>query len=70
MWGHRIIFAVDRLGFPLIEVVTAPEFETPEECAEGAMRIGRMLRATGYARRGIGAGRQDVNLSIEGGPRV
>ncbi|MBD3165109.1 Glu-tRNA(Gln) amidotransferase subunit GatE [bacterium] len=68
--GHKIIFNADRLGFPLIEVVTAPEFLTPEETAEGAMRIGRMLRATGIARRGIGAGRQDVNLSIEGGPRV
>lgn len=68
--GHRIVFMVDRLGIPLIEVVTAPDFETPEECAEGAMRIGRMLRASGLVRRGIGAGRQDVNLSIEGGPRV
>lgn len=68
--GHHIIFQADRLGMPLIEVVTAPALLSPNECAEAAMRIGRMLRATGLVRRGLGAGRQDVNLSIEGGPRV
>ncbi len=68
--GHRIIFSVDRLGIPLIEVVTDKQFETPWEVAEGVNRIGRLLRATGYARRGIGAGRQDVNVSITGSTRV
>ncbi len=68
--GHRIIFAADRLGMPLIEVVTEKQFETPEEAAEGVERISRLLRATGLVRRGIGAGRQDVNVSIEGSTRV
>ncbi len=68
--GHRIVFAVDRLGMPLIEVVTEKQFETPEEVAEGVERISRLLRATGLVRRGIGAGRQDVNVSIDGSTRV
>ncbi|MDP8205158.1 MAG: Glu-tRNA(Gln) amidotransferase subunit GatE [Candidatus Electryonea clarkiae] len=68
--GHRIVFAVDRLGIPLIEVVTDKTFESPQEAAEGVQRIGRLLRATGYANRGIGAVRQDVNVSINGSTRV
>lgn len=68
--GHTISFRTDRLGMPLIEVVTEPDFETPEEAALGVKAIGRLLRATGKVRRGIGAVRQDVNVSIEGGRRV
>lgn len=68
--AHTIIFRTDRLGMPLIEVVTEPDFETPEEAALGVKTIGRLLRATGKIRRGIGAVRQDVNVSIDGGRRV
>ncbi len=68
--GHVIIFRTDRLGTPLVEVVTEPDFSTPEEAALGVKTIGRLLRATGKVRRGIGSVRQDVNVSIEGGRRV
>ncbi len=68
--GHTITYRTDRLGMPLIEVVTEPDFETPEEAALGVKAIGRLLRATGKVRRGIGAVRQDVNVSIDGGCRV
>ncbi len=68
--GHKIFFMADRLSMPLIEVVTENTLETPEEAAEATERIGRMLRATQMVRRGSGAGRQDVNVSIEGTPRV
>ncbi len=68
--GHRITFFTDRLSIPLIEVVTAPTLATPLEVAEATRRIGRLLRATGFVRRGIGAVRQDVNLSITDGTRV
>lgn len=68
--GHRIIFYTDRLSMPLIEVVADHEMETPEEAAEAADRIGTLLRATGMVRRGIGAGRQDVNVSVKGSTRV
>lgn len=68
--GHMIRFRTDRLGMPLIEVVTEPCFETPEEAGRGIRHIGRLLRATGKVRCGIGAVRQDVNASIKGGTRV
>ncbi|HPW45733.1 MAG TPA: Glu-tRNA(Gln) amidotransferase subunit GatE [bacterium] len=68
--GHQIKFRTDRLGMPLIEVVTEPCFETPEEAGRAVKHIGRLLRATGKVRRGIGSVRQDVNVSIKGGSRV
>lgn len=67
--GHNIIFKTDRLSFPLAEIITKAEIETPQEAAEVARRIGNILRATGKVRRGIGSVRQDVNLSIRGGVR-
>lgn len=67
--GHNIIFKTDRLSFPLVEVITKPEIETPEEAEEVVRRIGNILRATGKVRRGLGSVRQDVNISIEGGIR-
>jgi glutamyl-tRNA(Gln) amidotransferase subunit E len=68
--GHFIRFRTDRLGMPLIEVVTEACFKSPEEAARGVRHIGRLLRASRGTRRGIGATRQDVNVSIEGGSRV
>lgn len=68
--GHRVIFMADRLSMPIIEVVTDSNLNTPEEAGEAAERIRRLLRATQMVRRGSGAGRQDVNVSIEGSTRV
>ncbi|MFH0881652.1 MAG: Glu-tRNA(Gln) amidotransferase subunit GatE [bacterium] len=68
--GHLIIFSTDRLSMPIIEVVTGNNLATPEEAAEAGMRIGRLLRATQLVRRGMGSGRQDVNVSIESSTRV
>ncbi len=68
--GHRITFRTDRLGTPLIEMVTHPEMRTPKEVAEVAEILRRMVRATGKVRTGSGAGRQDVNVSISGGTRI
>jgi glutamyl-tRNA(Gln) amidotransferase subunit E len=68
--GHLIRFRTDRLGMPLIEVVTEACFTSPEEAARGVRHIGRLLRASKKVRRGHGATRQDVNVSIEGGSRV
>jgi glutamyl-tRNA(Gln) amidotransferase subunit E len=68
--GHFIRFRTDRLGMPLIEVVTEACFKSPEEAARGVRHIGRLLRASGKVRRGHGATRQDVNVSIRGGSRV
>lgn len=67
---HFIHFRTDRLGIPLIEVVTEPDMTTPEEAAEVVRRIGRLMRATGKVKTGIGSVRQDVNVSIDGSTRV
>ncbi|MEM2907230.1 MAG: Glu-tRNA(Gln) amidotransferase subunit GatE [Candidatus Odinarchaeota archaeon] len=63
-------YRLDRLGIPLVELVTAPVLESPEEIYEAAYRLGLLLRATGRAKRGIGTIRQDINLSIADGARV
>jgi glutamyl-tRNA(Gln) amidotransferase subunit E len=68
--GHRITFRTDRLGMPLTEVVTEPDLLTPLELQAGARLIARIARATGKVRRGPGAGRQDVNVSVAGGRRI
>ncbi len=68
--GHRITFRTDRLGMPLTEVVTEPDFLTPEELHAGARLIAHLTRASGKVRRGPGAARQDVNVSVAGGRRV
>jgi glutamyl-tRNA(Gln) amidotransferase subunit E len=68
---RTVCFNLDRLGIPLTEVITDHrDIETPEELIELAKQIGRILRISHIGRRGIGAARQDVNLSIEGGNRV
>ncbi len=63
-------YRIDRLGFPLVEVATAPVLYTPQECKDAALAIGRILRATGMARRGLGTIRQDLNISIRDGSLV
>ncbi|MFH0888943.1 MAG: Glu-tRNA(Gln) amidotransferase subunit GatE [Planctomycetota bacterium] len=68
--SHQIIFKTDRLGMPLIEVITCADIRTPQEAGEVVIEIGRLMRATGKVRRGIGSVRQDVNASIAGGSRV
>jgi glutamyl-tRNA(Gln) amidotransferase subunit E len=68
--GHRITFRTDRLGMPLTEVVTEPDFRTPLELQAGGRLIANVTRTSGKVRRGVGAARQDVNVSVAGGRRV
>ena len=68
--GHKRIYKTDRLGMPLIETVTYPDCLTPDELAEAAEYIRFLNRSTGLVRTGIGAAREDVNVSCEGGSRV
>ncbi len=68
--GHDRGYLTDRLGTPLIEVVTEPDMRTPQETAEVCNLIGRLCRSTGNVRRGYGATRQDVNVSVAGGTRI
>jgi glutamyl-tRNA(Gln) amidotransferase subunit E len=68
--GHLIVWRTDRLGMPLIETVTGPDLRTPDEVEEAILCIGRVCRSTGHVRVGMGASRQDVNVSVAGGRRV
>lgn len=69
-FGHKRIYLTDRLGTPLIETVTYPEMHTPQEVAEVCEIISQIARSTGKVRTGVGAGRQDVNVSVTGGTRI
>ena len=62
-------YKLDRLGIPLVEIATEPDIWHPEQAREAALRLGRLLRATGKVMRGIGTIRQDLNISISKGAR-
>jgi glutamyl-tRNA(Gln) amidotransferase subunit E len=66
----EIVYRLDRLGIPLIELATAPDLKTPEEARECAQKIGELFRRTCMAKRGLGTIRQDLNVSIREGARV
>lgn len=65
--GKIMRYRIDRLGIPLIEVATAPVIYSPAEAQEVALAIGRILRDTGKAMRGLGTIRQDLNVSLPDG---
>jgi len=65
-----VLYSLDRLGIPLVEIGTKPDVSSPEQAREAAERIGMLLRSTGKVKRGLGTIRQDVNVSIAEGARV
>jgi len=65
----KVVYRLDRLGIPLVEIATAPDLRNPEMVKEAALHIGDVLRSC-RVKRGIGTIRQDVNVSIQGHPRV
>lgn len=66
----KIIYRLDRLGIPLIELTTSPDIRTPEEAKETAKKIGEIFRRTCKVKRGLGSIRQDLNVSIKEGTRI
>ncbi|MBM3247620.1 Glu-tRNA(Gln) amidotransferase subunit GatE [Candidatus Pacearchaeota archaeon] len=66
---NKVIYRLDRLGIPLVEIATSPELYFPEQVKEAALKLGDILRAC-KVKRGIGTIRQDVNVSTPGHPRV
>jgi len=68
--GHQRVYLTDRLGMPLIETVTGPDMRTPHEVTEIAQFCRWMARSTGKVRTGMGAAREDVNVSVTGGTRI
>ncbi len=67
---EKVIYRLDRLGVPLVEISTTPDIHHPEQAKVVAKSIGDRLRATRKVKRGLGTIRQDLNVSIEGGARV
>lgn len=67
--NNKKFFRLDRLGIPLIEIGTAPDIKTAEQCKETALFIGDILRSC-KVKRGIGTIRQDINISYKNHPRV
>jgi glutamyl-tRNA(Gln) amidotransferase subunit E len=65
-----VLYSLDRLGIPLVEIGTKPDISSPEQAREAAEQIGMLLRSTGKVKRGLGTIRQDVNVSIADGARV
>lgn len=68
--GSEVVYRLDRLGIPLIEIATGAGLKSGKEAREAAEKIGLLLRSAGRAQRGIGSIRQDLNVSVEGGARV
>ena len=68
--GQQVMYNLDRLGLPLIEIATSPDVRSPDHAKTTAMALGRVLRRTRRVRRGLGSIRQDLNVSIGAGDRV
>ncbi len=66
----HVIYRLDRLGIPLIEIATAPDMNDPKHVQDVAAYLGMILKSTGRFKSGIGTIRQDLNVSIQGHPRV
>ncbi len=67
--GNKVIFRLDRLGIPLVEIGTAPDIKSAQQAREVALLLGDIIRSC-KVKRGIGTIRQDINISIPGHPRV
>ncbi|MFH1722045.1 MAG: Asp-tRNA(Asn)/Glu-tRNA(Gln) amidotransferase subunit GatB [Candidatus Altiarchaeota archaeon] len=60
----------NRSGVPLIEIVTAPDMNSPIQMREFLRELTNLLAYTGRVVDVGGVMRADVNISIEGGARV
>ncbi len=66
---REVQYRLDRLGIPLLEVVTGPNFVSPRQAGEVADTLGHIIRSVNV-KRGIGSIRQDVNVSTKYGTRI
>jgi len=59
----KVVYRLDRLGIPLVEIATNPDIKNAKQAMEVALKLGDILRAC-KVKRGLGTIRQDVNLSV------
>ena len=45
--GEQVVYTLDRLGVPLVEVATAPDVQTPEHAKETALALGTLWALLG-----------------------
>lgn len=62
----NVVYRLDRLGIPLIEISTGPDMINGMQVREVAQKIGNLLRSINTVKRGIGTIRQDINISTDG----
>ena len=61
----------NRAGTPLLEIVTEPDFETPEQARAYLQQLSQMLEYLGiYDPESDYAIKSDANIAIEGGERI
>ena len=60
----------NRSGIPLVEIVTDPDFTSPEHARQFVEELGAILEYLNAARGEPGSTRVDANISIEGHPRI
>lgn len=68
--GSTVVYSLDRLGIPLIEVSTEPDITSPKEARDMAEALGLAVKRSGFIRKEVSSIRQDVNVSINSGNRV
>lgn len=68
--GKKVVYSLDRLGIPLIEISTEPDIRSPREAREVAESIGLAVKQSKMIRRETSSIRQDLNISVGGGNRV
>ncbi len=51
--GDELVYSLDRLGIPLVEIGTAPDIVSPAHAREVAQHLGMILRSTGRVKRGL-----------------
>ena len=67
---NKVVYSLDRLGIPLIEISTDPDIRSPKEARDVAESIGLAVKQSRMIRRETSSIRQDLNISIRGGNRV
>jgi len=68
--GNKVYYSLSRQGIPLLELGTEADIKDPLHAKEVAEKIGMIFRSFPSVKRGIGTIRQDINISIKGGPRI
>lgn len=66
---NKVVYRLDRLGIPLVEITTNPDIKNAEQVKEAALKIGEIIRSCNV-KRGLGTIRQDLNMSIKKGSRT